>query len=64
MNITINGKPADITLEKEKTIADILAGLELWLENTGHFLSGIQVDGETIPAGDVEAAFDRELEAG
>jgi hypothetical protein len=61
MNITINGKAADITLEQEKTIGDILGCLENWLENSGHFLSGMDIDNETILSGAIEPAFDREI---
>jgi hypothetical protein len=46
MEIRINGKKADITLENEKTIGDIMASLENWLASSGHRLSGISIDGK------------------
>jgi hypothetical protein len=62
MEITINGVPADITLETEKTIGDLLSGLENWLEGSGHYLSGLTVDGEIIGAGGVASALELPLE--
>jgi hypothetical protein len=62
MEITINGMPADIVLETEKTIGDLLSGLENWLEGSGHYLSGLTVDGEIISAEGVNAALDLPLE--
>jgi hypothetical protein len=62
MNITINGRPADITIEKEETVGDILLGLENWLENAGHRLSGIDINGETVNSGSFDGIFARGLE--
>ncbi|MDR1099637.1 MAG: hypothetical protein LBL28_04075 [Treponema sp.] len=61
MTITINGKPADIILETEKNVGDILAGLDNWLQGSGYRLSGLEIDGETAPSGSLEVIFDREL---
>ncbi|MDR3172598.1 MAG: hypothetical protein LBU17_13430 [Treponema sp.] len=55
MDISINGKPADITLETEKTLGDVLSGLEGWLEGSEHRISGLQIDGSPI---DVDALTD------
>ena len=63
MNIRINGQKADIRLEKERTVGEILAGLEQWLANTGHRLSGIEIDGQTIHSGDVEVSFNRSIDS-
>ncbi|MDR2020331.1 MAG: hypothetical protein LBQ14_06165 [Treponema sp.] len=62
MEITINGVPADITLETEKTIEDLLSGLENWLEGSGHYLSGLTVDGEVIGVEGVDSALGLSLE--
>jgi hypothetical protein len=62
MKISINGKAADITLETEKTIGDILSGLDRWLEGTGSRLSGLSIDGQTIDARGLDEAFGRELD--
>jgi hypothetical protein len=62
MNITINGKPADITLEAEKNVGQVLAGLDRWLGGSGHRLSGIVIDGEAVSSGSLAAVFNRELD--
>jgi hypothetical protein len=56
--ITINGKTADITLEAEKILGELLSGLDSWLEGSGQYLSGIEVDGKTYDASSLEKAFD------
>jgi hypothetical protein len=61
MNITIDGKNADITLENEQTVGEVLAGLESWMQGSGHRLSGMEVDGETIDARSLDRFFSREL---
>jgi hypothetical protein len=61
MEITINGIPADITLETEKTVGELLSGIESWLTGSGHCLSGLELDGETIGAEGVTGVFDRDL---
>ncbi|MDR1971422.1 MAG: hypothetical protein LBQ46_05825 [Treponema sp.] len=63
MNITINGKPVDITIEDEKTIGEVLSGLENWLRGSGHRLSGLEVDGETADSRSLEAFLKRPLSA-
>jgi hypothetical protein len=62
MEITINGKAADITLEKEKTLGDLLAGIREWLSGSGYSLSGLGIDGQTIGAGSIDEALSRDLE--
>jgi hypothetical protein len=62
MNITINGKPADITLEAEKNVGQVLAGLDNWLSGSGHRLSGIVIDGEAVGSGSLADVFCRELD--
>ncbi|MFP3089199.1 hypothetical protein LQZ21_02605 [Treponema sp. TIM-1] len=62
MNITINGNPADITLEKEQTLGELLSGIEDWLLGLGHTLSGLQVDGAVIGVDSVADAFQWDLE--
>lgn len=62
MTIKINGQNADITLDLEKTVGDFLAAMEQWLENSGHRLSGLAIDGEAVGAVAMEAAFSREVQ--
>lgn len=61
MNITIDGKEADITLENERTVGEVLAGLENWLAGSGYRLSGLDLDGETADSGSLDRFFGREL---
>jgi hypothetical protein len=61
MNITIDGKEADITLENERTVGEVLAGLENWLSGSGYRLSGLDVNGETADSASLDRFFDREL---
>jgi hypothetical protein len=60
--ITINGKTAGITLEAEKTLGELLSGLDSWLEGSGQYLSGIEVDGKTYGSSSIEKAFDLSLD--
>jgi hypothetical protein len=67
MEIYINGEKADIVIETEKTVGQVLAGLEEWLCNSDpRFrgtlrLSGMEIDGQTISVGSLEDSFNREL---
>jgi hypothetical protein len=63
MNITIDGKKADLTLENERTVGEVLAGLENWLSGSGYRLSGLEVDGETADSASLDRFFNRELSA-
>jgi hypothetical protein len=63
MNITIDGKKADLTLENERTVGEVLAGLENWLSGSGYRLSGLEVDGEAADSASLERFFNRELSA-
>jgi hypothetical protein len=63
MEISINGSPADITLETEKTIGDILSGLDQWLEGNGGRLSGLVIDGQKIEPDGLDEAFGRSLDS-
>ncbi|WP_010255557.1 hypothetical protein [Treponema primitia] len=62
MVITIDGKPADIVLEKEKNIGELLGGIGDWLAGSGYSLSGLSINGELINAASINDAFDRPLE--
>lgn len=57
MKIRINGADADIRLEEEKNIGQILGGLEQWLDGTGQRLSGIALDGKSVEADSMETCF-------
>ena len=62
MEIKINGKAADITLESEKTVVEVLAGIQQWLEGAGLYVSGLEIDGTNYDAGSLDSAFETALE--
>ena len=45
MDIFINHKSADIILDTEKTLGDVLSGIEQWIYPTGNRIQGILIDG-------------------
>jgi len=63
MEILINGEPADIIIESEKIIGDVLASLEKWLEGTGKRLSGLNIDGTETGAESLQQAIGLDLES-
>jgi hypothetical protein len=62
MKITIDGKPADIILEKEKNLGDVLGGIGDWLAGSGYSLSGLRINGEALGASSLNDAFSRSLD--
>ena len=63
MEIKINDKALDVSLDNEKTIGEILTAMEQWLSNSGHILSGLRIDGIDIRASQIEDAFSREIDS-
>jgi hypothetical protein len=65
MEIRINGQKADITTDTEKSIGEVMAGLEEWLANTRHRLSGFALDGRNVSCegSSMEEAFSRDIGA-
>jgi hypothetical protein len=61
MDIYINGKTADITLETEKTIGDLLSGLEDWLHGLGCRINGLEIDGKALAGTDIASVFGKNL---
>jgi len=62
MEIRINGNILNITIEHEKTVGEIMAGIEVWLANSGHRLSGLSMDGAAAGTDSLESAFSREID--
>ena len=53
MHLTINGDEISYSLESEKTLAEVLQGVQAWLGSAGFVITGIQADGRdllSIPA--------------
>ncbi|MCL2174848.1 MAG: hypothetical protein FWB73_02265 [Treponema sp.] len=63
MEIRINEHPLDVSIENEKTIGDVLAALDQWLYDSRHILSGLSIDGQKIPASQIEEAFLRDIDS-
>jgi hypothetical protein len=63
MKLTINGEHADITLENEKTVGELLAALEKFLDGSGYILSGLSLDGVPVAASELEGVFTKNLDA-
>jgi hypothetical protein len=62
MEIFIDGKAADITLESEKNLGDFLTGIEQWLEGGGRRLREVSLDGRNIDADTLAGCLDRNLQ--
>lgn len=61
MQVTINGNNTDLVVETEKTLGELLANLELWLENQGYSVSGLAVNGSSVIAENLENMYSLEL---
>lgn len=57
MEICLNGKPADITLENEKTVMELLAGIQEWIDGSGLILSGLEIDGKNYGSRSLDEAW-------
>jgi hypothetical protein len=62
VNISINGTPANIVLESEKTVGEILLAFEAWLTESGFRLSGLVINGTPIILNALEDAFEQEVD--
>jgi hypothetical protein len=62
MEISINGRTADITLESEKKAGEVLTGIHAWLEGSGLYVSGLEIDGTSYGSLSMEKAFELPLE--
>ena len=63
MEIRINGQAADITIDDEKTVGDIMTALDKWLANSGHRLSGLCIDGQRAQTSSLEDFFSRGIDS-
>ncbi|MDR1399470.1 MAG: hypothetical protein LBJ41_06085 [Treponema sp.] len=62
MHIFINEDPVDIVIEEEKTIGDVLAGIDAWLAGSENQISGLRINDESICLSAMTKAFERSLE--
>ena len=63
MEIFINGTKADITLENEKTVEDILKGIETECEKIDATIIGVSIDGVEIDAEELTNRFSDSIDA-
>lgn len=57
MEIRINDKKIDYVIENEKTIGEILGAIESSCEKSRMTITGIHIDGQEIPAPELDAVF-------
>jgi len=62
MVIRINGADADIKPETEKTVGEILSGLESWLTGSGHRMSGLVIDDIPVDSNSMDECFNKEID--
>jgi hypothetical protein len=62
MDFTINGQAANITLEHEENVGELLSSIEQWLQSADFSLSGIVIDGKEINSGDISETFSQKLD--
>ncbi|MDR2964844.1 MAG: hypothetical protein LBU88_03615 [Treponema sp.] len=63
MEIKVNGKAIDYTLENEKTISEIIVSLEQWITGSGHRMSGLSIDGKTAGSSSLEDFLSRDIDS-
>jgi len=61
MDIYINDVLANITLDTEKTLGQVLSGIEQWLSSSGTRITQIEVDGKLVGEKKLEAAFSQDI---
>jgi hypothetical protein len=63
MTVSLNGNPFDVVMENERTVGELLMGLEIWLEERSFSVSSLNIDGLEIPAREIELASQRSLDS-
>jgi hypothetical protein len=48
VNLKINGETVSYSLEKEKTLAEVMHGVQAWLTSAGFVISGLHADGQDL----------------
>jgi flagellin-specific chaperone FliS len=61
MTTIIDGSVADIKFENEKTIGDVLTGIESWVSESGFCLSRVNIDGAEAETSDMDVLFEAEI---
>lgn len=63
MKLRINSLDTAFSLENEKFLGEVVHSIDSWLEQEGHILTALSVNGEPIPADELEQAGSREISA-
>jgi hypothetical protein len=63
MEIIVDGKTVDFTLENEKTVNEIMASLEQWITGSGHRISGLTVDGKPVDSVELVNVFSMDIDS-
>ncbi|MCL2719817.1 MAG: hypothetical protein FWD47_00565 [Treponema sp.] len=63
MEIKINDKILDASLDNESTIGEVLTNLEQWLTDSGHRISEIKIDSQTVSASMIEELFKKDIKS-
>ncbi|MCL2442144.1 MAG: hypothetical protein FWD13_01605 [Treponema sp.] len=63
MEIRINDKPLDFSLDDENNLGEVLAGLEQWLASAGHRIAKLSIDGQEIKTSMIEDAFTKNVDS-
>jgi hypothetical protein len=63
MEIVLNGNKLDFSIEDEKTVGEILGGVESECERSGMTITGISLDGTALSAGELDGLFARSPES-
>jgi len=62
MEIRINDRPLDYSLDNESALGEVLSGVEQWLISSGHRIASLSVDGNVINASMIEDVFSRKID--
>ena len=57
MDIFLNGKTADITLDTEKNLGEVISGIEQWIAPSGSRIKKICVNDKDVPEDELTRAF-------
>ena len=61
MEIKINDKVLDASLDNENTLGEVLSELEQWLSGSGHRISELKIDGQPVMSSMIEETFKRDV---
>ena len=61
MVISINGKPVDITLDTEKTLGDVLSGIEQWISPSRSRIQKISVNNKALCENTLSGEFGKDI---